>query len=193
MHAWSAVKSERRKEATAAADKLGVADISSGTFGDYPLNLTPRGAVPPQSTCLIRAIHAASSSSPIPSATFTNPRPSRGDGFRRSTAAFVRAGPAANHITRCLARPAGSLLFEPHAGPSNADWNRRAARHHCGVGREARGDRRCMAAQEHLWGLLYPPSRVQRRPQAAAQLGQKDRLRRGLSGGLPRMLRKNWA
>src|ERR1700676_3856325 len=34
------VKSERRKEAEAAAGKLGIADIQFWDLGDYPLNLT---------------------------------------------------------------------------------------------------------------------------------------------------------
>ncbi len=149
------VKAERQKEAEAAAKHLGVADIQFWDLGDYPITLNQ------ESLCRLvdvyRAIQPAFVLSHSTKDIYNHDHPAVTDFAQH--ARIIAQAHGHNPGQKVLGAPP-VFLFEPHQ-PEQCDWKpQRVARHYCGLGEEARGDRMHGRARASL-GVLHP-----RRPAA---------------------------
>lgn len=139
------VKSERQKEAEAAAQALGVADIQFWDLGDYPINLDDEALY--RMVDLFRAIR--------PSFVLSH---SRLDPYNRDHPLVSEFAQHARIIAQAHGhKPEQKIigappvfLFEPHQ-PEQCQWMPNVLLDITPVWDKKRAAIECMAGQEHLW------------------------------------------
>ncbi len=161
------VKSERQREAEAAAKALGVADIQFWDLGDYPIGL-PRDAFD-RLVDLYRAIR--------PAFVLTH---SREDPYNRDHPLVSQFAQEARIVAQAHGHKPGEgpvlgappvFLFEPHQ-PEQCRWMPNVLLDISLVWEKKRAAIECMAGQEHLWEY-YTRVALQRGAQAARNSGKK--------------------
>jgi len=154
------VKSERRKEAEAAAKALGAADIQFWDLGDYPISLSQESLF--RLSALMREIR--------PSFVLTH---SREDPYNRDhplvsqfaqEARIVAQAHGHEPDTKVIGAPP-VMLFEPHQ-PEQCRWMPNVLLDITPVWEKKKVAIECMAGQEHLWEY-YTRAALQRGAQAA--------------------------
>ena len=160
------VKSERRKEAEAAARALDVADIQFWDLGDYPISLPDTALF--RLVDVFRAIH--------PAFVLTH---SREDPYNRDHPAVSAFAQHARITAQAHGHNPGEkvsgappvLLFEPHQ-PEQCRWMPNVLLDITRVWDKKRAAIECMAGQEHLWEY-YTRVALQRGVQAARNSDKK--------------------
>ena len=160
------VKTERRKEAEAAAEALGVADIQFWDLGDYPIALPDEALY--RLADLHRAIH--------PAFVLTH---SREDPYNHDHPAVSSFAQHARIVAQAHGHNpgvpvAGSppvFLFEPHQ-PEQCRWMPTMLLDITAVWDRKQAAIECMAGQEHLWEY-YGRVALQRGAQAARNSDRK--------------------
>jgi 4-oxalomesaconate hydratase len=160
------VKSERRKEAEAAAKALDVADIEFWDLGDYPISL-------PQSA-LFRLVELYRSLQPSFMLTHSKEDPYNHDhpavsDFAQNARIIAQAHGHEPHLKVLGAPPV--FLFEPHQ-PEQCRWMPNVLLDITSVWEKKRSAIACMAGQEHLWEY-YTRVALQRGAQAARNSDKK--------------------
>lgn len=154
------VKTERRKEAEAAAKALGVADIQFWNLGDYPIDLTRESLF--RLADVYRKVR--------PAFVLTH---SRQDPYNRDHPLVSEFAQEARIIAQAHGHEPGEtvlgappvMLFEPHQ-PEQCRWMPNVLLDITPVWDEKRAAIECMAGQEHLWEY-YTRVALQRGAQAA--------------------------
>jgi 4-oxalomesaconate hydratase len=175
------VKSERRKEAEAAAKALGVADIQFWDLGDYPITLEREALY--RLVDLYRAIH--------PSFTLTH---SRSDPYNRDHELVNEFSLHARIIAQAHGHRPGEnvlgappvFLFEPHQ-PEQCGWTPNVLLDITSVWDKKRAAIECMAGQEHLWEY-YTRVALQRGAQAARNSDKKITYGEGYESVFPHVV-----
>ncbi len=160
------VKSERQKEAEAAAKVLGVADIQFWDLGDYPIELGREPLF--RLADLFRRIH--------PAVVLTH---SREDPYNRDHPLVSQFAQDARIIAQAHGHNPGEtvlgappvMLFEPHQ-PEQCRWMPNVLLDITPVWEKKRAAIECMAGQEHLWEY-YTQVALQRGVQAARNSDKK--------------------
>jgi 4-oxalomesaconate hydratase len=160
------VKSERRKEAEAAAGALGVADIQFWDLGDYPI------ALPEEALFRLADVYRAIQ----PSFVLTH---SREDPYNRDHPAVSEFTQHARIVAQAHGHKPGEkvlgappvFLFEPHQ-PEQCRWMPNVLLDITPVWGKKRAAIECMAGQEHLWEY-YTRVAHQRGAQAARNSDKK--------------------
>ena len=160
------VKSDRRKEAEAAAKALDVADIEFWDLGDYPISL-------PQSA-LFRLVELYRSLQPSFMLTHSKEDPYNHDhpavsDFAQNARIIAQAHGHEPHLKVLGAPPV--FLFEPHQ-PEQCRWIPNVLLDITSVWEKKRSAIACMAGQEHLWEY-YTRVALQRGAQAARNSDKK--------------------
>jgi len=160
------VKSDRRKEAEAAAKALDVADIEFWDLGDYPINL-------PQ-TALFRLVELYRRLQPSFMLTHSKEDPYNHDhpavsDFAQNARIIAQAHGHEPHLKVLGAPPV--FLFEPHQ-PEQCRWIPNVLLDITSVWEKKRSAIACMAGQEHLWEY-YTRVALQRGAQAARNSDKK--------------------
>jgi len=181
---WSGVKSERRKEAEAAAEKLGVADIQFWDLGDYPLNLTQDALF--RLVDVYRAIHPAFVLSHSEKDIYNHDHPATTD-FAQHARIHRAAHRTLNPNEKVLGAPP-VFLFD-RTSPSSATGSRTSCSTSPPVWDKKRAASRVHGGPEHLWEY-YTRVALQARRQPRHAIRQEDHLWRGLSG---RCFRMSWS
>jgi 4-oxalomesaconate hydratase len=154
------VKSERQKEAEAAAKALGVADIQFWNLGDYPITLSQDALF--RLVALMRTIR--------PSFVLTH---SKEDPYNRDhplvsqfaqEARIVAQAHGHDPEVKVIGAPP-VMLFEPHQ-PEQCRWMPNVLLDITPVWEKKKAAIECMAGQEHLWEY-YTRVALQRGVQAA--------------------------
>lgn len=154
------VKTERRKEAEAAAKALGVADIQFWNLGDYPIDLTRESLF--RLADVYRKVR--------PAFVLTH---SRQDPYNRDHPLVSDFAQEARIIAQAHGHEPGEtvlgappvMLFEPHQ-PEQCRWMPNVLLDITPAWDEKRAAIECMAGQEHLWEY-YTRVALQRGAQAA--------------------------
>ncbi|HLW91667.1 MAG TPA: PIG-L deacetylase family protein [Roseiarcus sp.] len=175
------VKSERRKEAEAAAKALGVADIQFWDLGDYPITLD--NAALNRLVDLYRAIH--------PSFVLTH---SRRDIYNRDHELVAEFAQHARIIAQAHGHNPGQktlgappvFLFEPHQ-PEQCGWTPNVLLDITPFWDKKRAAIECMAGQEHLWEY-YTRVALQRGAQAARNSDKKITYGEGYESVFPHIV-----
>jgi 4-oxalomesaconate hydratase len=154
------VKSEREKEAHAAADILGVADIQFWDLGDYPLNLTNDALY--RLVDVYRDIHPAFVLTHSTKDIYNHDHPATTDFAQH--ARIIAQAHGHNPGQKVLGAPP-VFLFEPHQ-PEQCGWKPDVLLDITSVWSKKRAAIECMAGQEHLWEY-YTRVAHQRGAQAA--------------------------
>src|SRR4051794_33268799 len=154
------VKSEREKEARAAAEVLGVHDIQFWDLGDYPITLSQDSLF--RLVDVMRATHPAFILSHS-KADIYNHDPPAVSGFAQHARITAQAHGHKPGETVLGAPPV--FLFEPHQ-PEQCDWKPDVLLGIDSVWEKKRAAIECMAGQEHLWEY-YTRVALQRGAQAA--------------------------
>jgi 4-oxalomesaconate hydratase len=160
------VKSERRKEAEAAARALGAADIQFWDLGDYPI------ALPEEALFRLADVHRAIH----PAFVLTH---SREDPYNRDHPAVSDFTQHARIVAQAHGHKPGEkvlgappvFLFEPHQ-PEQCRWMPNVLLDITPVWGKKRAAIECMAGQEHLWEY-YTRVAQQRGAQAARNSDKK--------------------
>jgi 4-oxalomesaconate hydratase len=160
------VKSERRKEAEAAAHALGVADIQFWDLGDYPI------ALPEEVLFRLADVYRAIR----PFFVLTH---SREDPYNRDHPAVSEFTQHARIVAQAHGHKPGErvlgappvFLFEPHQ-PEQCRWMPNVLLDITPVWGKKRAAIECMAGQEHLWEY-YTRVAQQRGAQAARNSDKK--------------------
>lgn len=160
------VKTERRKEAEAAAKALGVADIQFWDLGDYPIALSRESLF--RLADLTRALR--------PSFLLTH---SREDPYNRDHPLVSQFAQEARIVAQAHGHNPGEtvlgappvFLFEPHQ-PEQSRWMPNVLLDITPVWEKKRAAIECMAGQEHLWEYYTRVAR-QRGAQAARNSDKK--------------------
>jgi 4-oxalomesaconate hydratase len=160
------VKTERQKEAEAAAKALGVADIQFWNLGDYPIELSQESLF--RLADLFRKIH--------PSVVLTH---SREDPYNRDHPLVSQFAQEARIVAQAHGHNPGEkvlgappvMLFEPHQ-PEQCRWMPNVLLDITPVWEKKRAAIECMAGQEHLWEY-YTRVALQRGVQAARNSAKK--------------------
>jgi 4-oxalomesaconate hydratase len=160
------VKSERRKEAEAAAKALDVADIQFWDLGDYPIELGRDQLL--RLADLHRRIH--------PAVVLTH---SREDPYNRDHPLVSQFAQEARIVAQAHGHNPGEtvlgappvMLFEPHQ-PEQCRWMPNVLLDITPVWEKKRAAIECMAGQEHLWEY-YTRVALQRGVQAARNSDKK--------------------
>jgi 4-oxalomesaconate hydratase len=160
------VKTERQKEAEAAAKALGVADIQFWNLGDYPIELSQESLF--RLADLFRKIH--------PSVVLTH---SREDPYNRDHPLVSQFAQEARIVAQAHGHNPGEkvlgappvMLFEPHQ-PEQCRWMPNVLLDITPVWEKKRAAIECMAGQEHLWEY-YTRVALQRGVQAARNSDKK--------------------
>jgi 4-oxalomesaconate hydratase len=172
------VKIERRKEAEAAAAKLGVADIQFWDLGDYPLNLTQEALL--RLVDVYRAIHPAFVLSHSERDIYNHDHPATTD-FAQHARIIAQAHGHNPHQKVLGAPPV--FLFEPHQ-PEQCAWKPDVLLDISAVWDKKRAAIECMAGQEHLWDY-YTRVALQRGAQAARNSDKKIAYGEGYQAVFP--------
>ncbi len=175
------VKTERRKEAEAAAAVLGAADIQFYDLGDYPLNLTDAALY--RLVDLYRAIRPAFVLSHSARDPYNDDHP--------ATTAFAQK---ARIIAQAHGHNPGQpvlgappvFLFEPHQ-PEQCGWTPTVLLDITPVWDKKRAAIECMAGQEHLWEY-YTRVALQRGVQAARNSDKKITYAEGYEAVFPHVV-----
>ncbi len=154
------VKAERQREAEAAAQHLGVADIQFWDLGDYPITLSQESLF--RLVDVYPAVRAAFALSP-----------STADLYHHDHHAVTAFAQHARIIAQAHGHKPGQtvlgappvFLFEPHQ-PEQCDWKPDVLLDIGPVWERKRAAIECMAGQEHLWEY-YTRVSQQRGAQAA--------------------------
>ena len=154
------VKTERRKEAESAAEKLGVADIQFWDLGDYPLALGKEALF--RLVDVYRATHPAFVLSHSEKDIYNHDHPATTDFALH--ARIVAQAHGHNPGQKVLGAPP-VFLFEPHQ-PEQCGWKPDVLLDISSVWEKKRAAIECMAGQEHLWEY-YTRVGLQRGAQAA--------------------------
>jgi 4-oxalomesaconate hydratase len=160
------VKSERKKEAEAAARALGVADIQFWDLGDYPISLSQDSLF--RLADVYRTLH--------PVFMLTH---SKKDIYNYDHPAVTEFAQHARIIAQAHGHKPGEtvlgappvFLFEPHQ-PEQCDWKPSVLLDISPVWEKKRRAIECMAGQEHLWEY-YTRVALQRGAQAARNSDKK--------------------
>jgi 4-oxalomesaconate hydratase len=160
------VKSERRKEAEAAAQALGVADIQFWDVGDYPIELSRES--------LFRLADVYRKVRPAFALTH-----SREDPYNRDHPLVSQFAQEARIVAQAHGHNPGEkvlgappvMLFEPHQ-PEQCRWMPNVLLDITPVWEKKRAAIECMAGQEHLWEY-YTRVAQQRGVQAARNSDKK--------------------
>lgn len=160
------VKTERRKEAEAAAQALGVADIQFWDLGDYPIALGQDALF--RLADLFRAVR--------PAFMLTH---SREDPYNRDHPLVSQFAQEARIVAQAHGHEPASpvigappvMLFEPHQ-PEQCRWMPNVLLDITPVWEKKLAAIRCMAGQEHLWEY-YTRVALQRGAQAARNSDKK--------------------
>jgi len=160
------VKSERRKEAEAAAKTLDAADIQFWDLGDYPIELGRESLFRLADLC--RRIH--------PAVVLTH---SREDPYNRDHPLVSQFAQEARIVAQAHGHNPGEkvlgappvMLFEPHQ-PEQCRWMPNVLLDITPVWEKKRAAIECMAGQEHLWEY-YTRVALQRGVQAARNSDKK--------------------
>ena len=154
------VKAERQKEAEAAAEALGVADIQFWDLGDYPLSLSQESLF--RLVDVYRAIHPAFVLTHSERDIYNHDHPAATD-FALHARILAQA-----HGHKPGEKVLGAppvFLFEPHQ-PEQCGWKPDVLLDITSVWDKKRAAIECMAGQEHLWEY-YARVALQRGAQAA--------------------------
>ena len=180
------VKSARRKEAESAAKVLGVAELQFFDMGDYPMRATDEALF--RLVDVYRKVRPAfvlthSLADPY---NFDHPagRAHGAGGARHRPGARPQSGRGRDRRTAGVpvrAAPARAVRLEAQ----------RAARHHAGLGEEARGDRVHDRSGAPV-GVLHGRGAAARQPVPAQRRRQELHPRRRLPEDLPRQRRRCW-
>ena len=160
------VKSERQKEAEAAAKALGVADIQFWDVGDYPISLSDETFY--RLVDLFRAVR--------PSFMLTHSREDPYNHDHPTVSAFAQNAriTAQAHGHNPAEKVIGAppvFLFEPHQ-PEQCRWMPDTLLDITPVWEKKRAAIECMAGQEHLWEY-YTRVALQRGVQASRNSDKK--------------------
>jgi 4-oxalomesaconate hydratase len=177
------VKSERRKEAEAAAGKLGVADIQFWDLGDYPLNFTQEALF--RMVDVYRAIHPSFVLSHSERDIYNHDHPAATDFAQH--ARIVAQAHGHNPQQKVLGAPP-VFLFEPHQ-PEQCDWKPDVLLDITPVWEKKRAAIECMAGQEHLWDY-YTRVALQRGAQAARNSDKKIVYGEGYQAVFPHVVER---
>jgi 4-oxalomesaconate hydratase len=175
------VKSERRKEAEAAAKALDAADIQFWDLGDYPIRLDEAALF--RLADLYRAIH--------PAFMLTH---SRRDPYNRDHELVTEFAQHARIIAQAHGHKPGEkvlgappvFLFEPHQ-PEQCSWTPDVLLDITPVWEKKRAAIECMAGQEHLWEY-YTRVALQRGVQAARNSDKKITYGEGYESVFPHVV-----
>ena len=175
------VKSERRKEAEAAAHALGVADIQFWDLGDYPISL------PQEALFRLADLHRTVR----PSFMLTH---SREDPYNRDHPLVSQFAQEARIIAQAHGHNPGEkvlgappvFLFEPHQ-PEQCRWMPNTLLDITPVWDKKRAAIECMAGQEHLWEY-YTRVAMQRGAQAARNSDKKIAYGEGYEAVFPHVV-----
>jgi 4-oxalomesaconate hydratase len=177
------VKTERRKEAEAAAEKLGVVDIQFWNLGDYPLELGRDVLF--RLVDVYRAIHPAFVLSHSTSDIYNHDHPATTDFAQH--ARIVAQAHGHNPGEKVLGAPP-VFLFEPHQ-PEQCDWKPDVLLDISSVWEKKRAAIECMAGQEHLWEY-YTRVALQRGAQAARNSDKTIKHGEGYKAVFPHVVEK---
>lgn len=160
------VKSERRKEAEAAARALGAADIQFWELGDYPIALREEALF--RLADLYRRVQPSFVLTHSKEDPYNHDHPAVSD-FTQHARIVAQA-----HGHRPGEKVLGAppvLLFEPHQ-PEQCRWMPNVLLDITPVWEKKRAAIECMTGQEHLWDY-YTRVALQRGVQAARNSGKK--------------------
>ena len=177
------VKRERRKEAEAAAEKLGVADIQFWDLGDYPLDLTRDALF--RLVDVYRAIHPAFVLSHSEKDTYNHDPPAVTDFAQH--ARIIAQAHGHKPGQKVLGAPP-VFLFEPHQ-PEQCGWKPDVLLDISPVWEKKRAAIECMAGQEHLWEY-YTRVALQRGAQAARNSDKKITYGEGYQAVFPHVVER---
>jgi 4-oxalomesaconate hydratase len=154
------VKADRQKEAEAAAEHLGVADIQFWDLGDYPITLSQDSLY--RLVDVYRTIRPAFVLSHSRKDIYNHDHPAVTDFAQH--ARIIAQAHGHNPGQKVLGAPP-VFLFEPHQ-PEQCDWKPNVLFDITPVWKKKRAAIECMAGQEHLWEY-YTRVAQQRGAQAA--------------------------
>ena len=177
------VKRERRKEAEAAAEKLGAADIQFWDLGDYPLDLTRDALF--RLVDVYRAIHPAFVLSHSEKDIYNHDHPAATDFAQH--ARIIAQAHGHNPGQQVLGAPP-VFLFEPHQ-PEQCGWKPDVLLDISAVWEKKRAAIECMAGQEHLWEY-YTRVALQRGAQAARNSDKKITYGEGYQAVFPHVVER---
>lgn len=175
------VRSERRKEAEAAAEHLGVADIQFWNLGDYPLTLNQDSLF--RLVDVYRAIHPAFVLTHSEKDIYNHDHPATADFAQH--ARIIAQAHGHNPGQKVLGAPP-VFLFEPHQ-PEQCDWQPDVLLDITSVWDKKRAAIECMAGQEHLWDY-YTRVAQQRGAQAARNSDKKITYGEGYHAVFPHVV-----
>ena len=175
------VKIEREKEARAAAEILGVADIQFWDLGDYPINLTEQALY--RLVDVYRAIHPAFVLSHSTKDLYNHDHPAVTDFAQH--ARIIAQAHGHNPGQKVLGAPP-VFLFEPHQ-PEQCDWKPDVLLDISAVWEKKRAAIECMAGQEHLWEY-YTRVALQRGAQAARNSDKTIKYGEGYQAVFPHVV-----
>jgi 4-oxalomesaconate hydratase len=161
------VKTERRKEAEAAAQALGAADIQFWDLGDYPITLSEESLF--RLVDVYRAIHPAFVLTHSRQDIYNHDHPATTEFAQH--ARIVAQAHGHNPGQKVLGAPP-VFLFEPHQ-PEQCGWTPTMLLDITSVWAKKRAAIECMAGQEHLWEY-YERVALQRGAQAARNSDKKS-------------------
>ncbi|MGO8798639.1 MAG: PIG-L deacetylase family protein [Roseiarcus sp.] len=154
------VKTERRKEAEAAASRLNVADIQFWDLGDYPLDLGHDALF--RLVDVYRAIRPSFVLTHSERDIYNHDHPMTANFAQH--ARIIAQAHGHNPEQKAIGAPP-VFLFEPHQ-PEQCDWKPNVLLDITSVWDQKRAAIECMAGQEHLWDY-YTRVAQQRGAQAA--------------------------
>lgn len=160
------VKSERRKEAEAAAAALDVADIQFWDLGDYPIHLSDEALF--RLVDVHRALHPSFVLTHSKEDPYNHDHPAVSD-FTQN--ARITAQAHGHKPGQSVLGAPPVLLFEPHQ-PEQCRWLPNVLLDITNVWEKKRAAIACMAGQEHLWEY-YTRVALQRGAQAARNSDRK--------------------
>ena len=175
------VKTERRKEAEAAAKHLGVADLQFWDLGDYPITLSQESLF--RLADVYRALH--------PAFVLTH---SSKDIYNHDHPAVTEFTQHARIVAQAHGHKPGEkvlgappvFLFEPHQ-PEQCDWKPDVLLDITAVWDQKRAAIECMAGQEHLWEY-YTRVGLQRGAQGARNSDKKITWGEGFQAVFPHVV-----
>ena len=175
------VKTERRKEAEAAAQALDAADIQFWDLGDYPLALSEESLF--QLVDVYRALHPAFVLTHSREDIYNHDHPATTEFAQH--ARIVAQAHGHNPGQKVLGAPP-VFLFEPHQ-PEQCAWKPDMLLDITPVWDKKRAAIECMAGQEHLWEY-YERVAQQRGAQAARNSNKKITYGEGYEAVFPHVV-----
>jgi len=175
------VKTERQKEAEAAAESLGVADIQFWDLGDYPITLSQDSLY--RLVDVYRALQPSFVLSHSTKDIYNHDHPAVTDFTQH--ARIIAQAHGHNPGQRVLGAPP-VFLFEPHQ-PEQCDWKPNVLLDITPVWEKKRTAIECMAGQEHLWEY-YTRVAQQRGAQAARNSHMKITYGEGYEAVFPHVV-----